>query len=391
MVALETQRLRVKLQDLAALLLILGYPKMPIIGFPLAFLILPFYVRAILTFLNKNSVKVAVYGLIYLFFLWWGALAWNLGSGDLVDFIFFGNISFKIFMDFIFGIIAGFVLSRNFSILLLWLLIQSIMIICSMFSLEVYTTLVKFISSSSAAVFESIYSLKAIGFGLYHTSGATVFLLAAIFYFTLRKKVDKFWHQHWLFFSFISLLVSRSSIILTAIFGVLFRRSSLIVMTFCLFVAAFLAQEGVIFRVTELFRNIAQNGSFHMESTNQNMDMFIFPSYSLEMLFGAGEFFEKSGALEFYKGTDLGVSRLSLYGGWLFFFMFVLLNCFWAYLCTFKVYRKNYRIQYLSIVMMTFFVIMLFKDISFISVFSTCLYYFAWDESRRSMVGNDDI
>lgn len=363
-----------KVLDLVSIFFILGLPKLPFIGVPLAFFSVLFYTAELSLFYKRFKGMIQLYIILFLFYFTWGCIAWGYGSGALQDLLFFFNISSKIIFDLMFGVILSFILIRNFNFLKLWLIIQSFLVVASMISLPVYNFLINFISSASADVFSHIFSLKAIGFGIYHVSGSVILILSAICYFSMSSKENVNWFSDtfkWYSSSFISLLVSRSALIPIFIYGLFKKPVSLLILFLLLVLLSTFVTEGVVFRLTEMFRNLVEYGSFSSASTSQNMSMFKFPSGLEHNLAGYGMFYENVSVLRFFQDTDLGVSRLSLYGGWPLFFLFYILNAYWLFVYIFLSFRFKIYIgaRYFSIVVLSVFTILLFKDISFITVF----------------------
>lgn len=361
------------LVDFLSVFFILGFPKIPVLGVPLALFIIPFFFKEMIFFFRQLFFSISFFLYISILFLMMGIISWFMGDGDGKDILFLLVITSKILMDFIFGIILFIVLRRSLSLLRLWIIIQSIFITMSMVSYDFYIFLVGFISPGASDVFSKIFSLKAVGFGIYHVSGAIVYLFAVIYYYISSVSISRRQDHKIFFLSIFSMFVSRIAMIVILFYGVLCKLRYVLLVIALLFLAAIMFDSGVLFRLTEPFRNFITSGSFSSESTTQNIGMFIFPNNLEEWLIGLGCFYEKGGALTFFRSTDLGVSRMSLFGGIFFLLLFVWLNTYWCLWYLFvSPHKKNESFNknlILIIVMFFSYLFVMLKDIAFISVF----------------------
>ncbi|BBT05954.1 hypothetical protein WP7S18E06_14530 [Aeromonas hydrophila] len=363
------------LVDFFSIFFILGFPKIPVLGVPLALFILPFFLTELMFFFRKLFFPMTLYFNVIIIFSMVGLISWSMGEGNGKDILFLLVITSKILMDFVFGIILFIILNRSLSLLKAWIIIQSIFIVMSTVSYDFYIFLVSFISPGASEVFSKIFSLKAIGFGIYHVSGAIIYLFAVIYYFMSSTSPFYKRKDYKIFIlSIFSMFVSRISMVVIIFYGVICKLRYVFCIIALLFFAALLFDSGVVFRLTEPFRNFIISGSFSSESTTQNIGMFIFPSTLKEWLIGAGCFYEKGEILTFYRGTDLGVSRISLFGGMFFLLLFFWVNTYWSiwylFFCSHGKkdgdFRKN---LILTMVILFSYVFIMFKDIAFISVF----------------------
>jgi len=325
--------------------------------------------------LKRLPAALFIYGIFLFFFIGLGALSWFFGDGELRDLSFFVVIVVKLMMDFVFSIVLSVVFFRNGIALKVWLILQAVFIFLSTSSYDFYMAMISFISPGSAEVFSHIFGLKAVGFGIYHVQGAILYLFAAIFYFSVisNAALQKKSTLGVFICSLASLLVSRSALVPLVIYGFCKKPLFLIFLVFCLFFVSVSVHDGVAYRTTEIFRNIIELGSFSMASTTQNISMFTFPDDVVGYIAGYGRFFESGNELAFFKFTDLGVSRMTLYAGWPFLVLFLALNVFWVcyYLISGYGSNKNYFFAFLYVAT---FIILMFKDISFITVFGGVLF-----------------
>jgi hypothetical protein len=277
------------------------------------------------------------------------------------DFVFSIQIIVKIYMMLLAGIVVGFCVKRTPRALFAVLVLQAILILISMLYDDFYRLLLLTISPSAKNVFSEIYGQRSLGFGLYHVDGSVQYAILCLLPLVYSISYSKLEVVFSIVLSFVSLTLGRSAIIILILF-LLIRMPfiTLLVSVVMLVASAYVTQDwGAVFSALEPFRNLYETGIFFTQSTNQNLDMFLYPDDLNSWLFGGGKFFESDGV--FYMGTDIGWSRLLLFGGIPFMSLFIVINNVF----NLKVYNISKSASY---IIFAAFVILNFKTI-YVSLF----------------------
>lgn len=383
------EKFRSALFPAAALLMVIGFPRIYATEFPMALFLVPFYLRRFIRLQEKHFEFFLFF--IGLFGCWFfgGLAAFVMGDGTTQDVFFHLVVSFKILLNLFFGYLVYSVVKDNNSSLLIWLLVQILVICVSMVNLDFYQFLLGFISPRSADVFQHIYGLRALGFGLYHVDGALTLIIAA-FYYLLIAKASSTKTLLLVFMLPVSMAVARSAIVPYAILGVLKRG---VLVKFCLFVSiltmlllSMLVSSGPIYESTEIFRNFLNRGTFHSDSVNALAHMYFLPDSLKVYMFGVGKYFDSSSSkLMFYMGTDVGYLRLLFYSGVGSVFVFVALNIFalLGVICS-RSYPGSYDIKAFAFALCCIFFIVNFKGLQVMSIFAFTLYFYASDRKKQT-------
>lgn len=370
------------------LVIVLGYPRFYGTEFPLALLIVPFYLVGFgRLFLAQGFFSITF---LLLFGLWvlCGVLAFLNGQGEYRDIFFHVVVSVKILLNVFFGYVVYQVVRTRPSVLAMWLIFQSAIIILSMFSSDFYYLMLGFISPRSAEVFQHIYGLRALGFGIFHVDGALTIVLALFFSVLLSN--TKFINGLLLLLLLpLSMAVARSAIVAYAIMSA-FRKGLIfkVFLVFALLVMvalSFYVESGPLFEATEIFRNLFQHGELESQSVNVLLEMYVLPNTISDWLFGSGQYF--SGAtetLEFYMGTDVGYLRILYYSGVGSVFIFILLNTFFLIPLVFsRSYPEFMKVRMFALSLIVIFLIINLKGLQSMPIFAMALYMYSLDLRRN--------
>ncbi len=370
--------------SMLVLLLVLGFPRVYGTELPMAILLIPFFLLGFFRMMFiKGSLMLVFFGLFTVWLLG-GIFACWYGSGTLQDLFFHFVLSSKIILNFFFGYVVYRVLKDKPQALLIWLLFQLFVIVMSVLNASVYAFLLGFISPRSAEVFQYVYGLRALGFGLFHVDGALMLIVAA-FYYILISGSSVLKNIFLIFMLPISMAMARSAIVAYVIFGVIRRGISfkmiLLVSFFLMLTIGLFVTSGPFYEATELFRNYLDDGQLSSHSVAGMADMYIFPSSIDVYLFGAGKYFSGSAdALEFYMGTDIGYLRILYFSGLGSLLIFILLNSHCLISLLFDSYfpgRIDIRLFALSLIAL--FLIITSKGLQVMPLFSIVLYLHAAD------------
>lgn len=373
------------------LLIVLGFPRVYGTELPMAIFLIPFFMVGFFKVMYaKSSLFLAFVGL----FIAWvvgGIFACWYGGGTLQDLFFHFVISSKVVLNFFFGYVVYRVLKDKPHALLVWLLIQLCVIVLSVLNASVYAFLLGFISPRSAEVFQFVYGLRAIGFGLFHVDGALMLTVAA-FYYVLISGSGFLKNVLLILMLPMSMAMARSAIVAYMILGVIRRgiRFKLVLMLsfLLMLVIGLFVTSGPFYEATELFRNYLDQGQLSSHSVAGMVDMYVFPDTIDVYLYGAGKYFSgSSDALEFYMGTDIGYLRILYFSGFGSILIFILLNSHCLISLFFDGYypgRVDIRLFALSLIVI--FLIIASKGLQVMPLFSIVLYLYSADikESYKS-------
>jgi hypothetical protein len=308
--------------DFLFLLFSVGSPFIPATGIP--FFLIIFIIKFKTLFFYLLKYKKSFYILLSYSFLFILHSIWR--AQTTADLLFSLQIVIKYFIFLFNGFLAGSIVKRRPSLLFYWVLFQAILILLSASNNFVYNLLLSFISPAAHHTFSSIYGLRSLGFGLYHVDGSLQYAFMALISFIAINRLNSIYSIALVLLSLLSLLVARSAVVILSLFLFLISPCKLL-FAICVYITVgYYSSEdwGPIYSSTELIRNFLDSGEFYTVSTNENLNMFIFPDNISGWLFGQGRFFESDGL--FYMQTDLGWIRLLLFGGIPYIFLFILLN-----------------------------------------------------------------
>lgn len=372
------------------LALILGYPRFYGTEFPMALLLVPFYLAGFSRlFLARGWFSIIF---LLLFGLWalGGVLAFFNGQGESRDIFFHMVVSVKILLNVFFGYVVYQVVKGRPSVLAMWLMFQSAVIILSMLNGDFYSLMLGFISPRSAEVFQHIYGLRALGFGIFHVDGALTIVLAL--FFSLLLSSAKLVNGLLLLLLLpLSMAVARSAIIAYAIMSVF--RQGMVFKVFLVFallamvVLSFYVESGPLFEATEIFRNLFQHGELQSQSVNVLLEMYVLPNAMSDWLFGNGQYFSgTTETLEFYKGTDVGYLRILYFSGVGSVFIFILLNTFFLIPLVFsRSYPGVMKVRMFAFSLIVIFIIINFKGLQSMPIFAMALYLYSLDLKRNQV------
>ena len=370
------------------LLMIIGFPRFYGTEFPMAFLVLPFYGRYLFKCVRGSSVFLFV--LIFLLLGWFflGCISYFGGQGVAADLFFHFVLFVKICMNIFFGFIVYSILVKSPGSLLLWLIFQCALILLSVLDLGVYNFLLGFISPRSADVFQNIFGLRAVGFGLFHVDGAVLLVSAAFLYILIER--SKYIYGVFLVVLFpFAMAMARSAIVPYVIFSVFGKKMAFKFMLVVLFLSMLLLSlfvtSGPFYEALELFRGFLEHGSFSSSSVAATANMFVFDNISTAYVAGHGRYYgESSSELSFYMGTDVGYLRLIYYSGVLSLFLFVVINLYFLIAALLLEAGARYAgLKWFAFGLILVFFVLNGKGIQLSPVFASVIYMMALEGSKN--------
>ncbi len=359
----------------------------------MALVLIPFYCAGFCGFFISRGWFSAIF--IILFSVWFvgGILAFLNGQGGMRDIFFHFVVSVKVLLNLFYGYVICRVALARPSALIGWLVFQSIIIVMTMFNKDLYMVMLGFISPRSADVFQHIYGLRALGFGLFHVDGALTLVLA-LFFSMLMSKSKLINSLLLIIFLPLSMAVARSAIIAYVIMGMV-RRGVLFKVALCvaflfMVVLGFYVESGPIYEATEIFRNLFQRGQFRSDSVSALSSMYSLPSTLDEYLFGSGQYFStNTSVLEFYKETDVGYLRVLYYSGFASLLIYILLNIYFLLVLILdRSYVGAQKIRLFALGLLIIFFIINFKGLQGMPIFSIALYVYSLEVKKRNRVSD---
>lgn len=371
----------VTLGHVVLLLITLGFPRFPGSDVPLcAVLIVSHFKYVIHLFTRLESIK-CLYPII-LFFLF-GFSLWLIHDGNSsADLVFLTSICIKAVLNIFIALLLAPILLKDGRSLLIWIFIQVVLIAISVLDERAFQFLTIFSGQSGYDVYSSLFNLRGVGFGIVHVYGGITFLGASFLYASIISQT--FLGRYILFLmQSVALLVSRSAIPILGIFLLLFEKLMLLV-----FVVLFLAlsyyisvvdAEGVLGQVLELGVSLIETNSLTTKSTEASMAMWVFPGDIYSAIAGYGKFFDEG---LFFMGTDVGYSRISLFGGFPLLLLFIYANVY----CVSVVLLKSQKTKYkkLALVYLLIFFAINLKGLADVGVFAYILLFISQYERAQS-------
>ncbi|CAH6902674.1 conserved membrane hypothetical protein [Vibrio chagasii] len=314
------------IKSFAILLLTIGLPKIPTTEVPFMVLILPFFLKSLVCIFRSYKFEIIVSMVTVILWYTIASTSFLINSTTYKDFFFSFVLLFKFLLTFMSAVIIAKVLDGNFSSLKYWIFFQITVAVLSIISPSFYSLMMYFISPRSAAVFQNVFGLRTVGFGLFHVEGA----ITLVSFIALYMYVSKSFFSKILFFITFPIAsgIARSSIVPFLAYS-LFRKQLfflLLIMILVVFFASTLVTSGVLYESFELARSFLESGSFSIGSTEAVEKMYTLPSELTTYLIGDGAFYNPNNLSSFYMKTDVGYMRLLYFAGVPFVIIFVVIN-----------------------------------------------------------------
>ena len=364
----EPERRYSRVRTFIVLSMILGYPRFPGTDIPLCAILLLTHAQSVFRVVSDREAR-RCFGLVLLFY-GVGMIVWASHAGTAVaDAIFLTSIAVKSGLNVSMALILAPMLRHDTRALWWWLLAQASLILASVFSTQLFVVLALFSGRSGYDVYAALFDQRGLGFGLIHVYGVMVFL-GASFFCAAQGLQSKLRGGSILVAQALGLLLSRTGIPVLLTYLVMYSRRNLIVFVASFLFLSTLASGGVFGDVLELGVNLIQERSLGTKSTEASFSMLIFPTDIRSASFGSGKFFEDG---LFYKGSDVGYSRMSQFGGYFYLVLFIVANVY----CGLRVMVKSRRWRALALVYVLAFLLANIKGLSDITIFPYILLFVA--------------
>jgi len=315
------------------LLLTFGYPKIPFVGIPIAFLIFIFDFKNLIRIFR---VDIGIIHLLTSFaFILFCFFRIILGDGFHFEknIIFCLTLCYKAIIGLYFSALIVYLFESKSSLLALYLLVQYLLILSSAFNEPIYNFLLLFQTSEATKVFGEIFGLRSVGFGVLHNEGVVALILLYVLYIEFASQSRCISYALGIS-GYLAAFSSRLVLLILPIWHIVKDiKLILIAGVFVVISANYLnILEGPLAQVFELYNYYIKTGSVGSQSTDVISKMNYMPDSITTLLVGDGQFFSDSG---FYQDTDIGFSRMIYFGGF-FGLLFYLMLCLWP---IFIVYR----------------------------------------------------
>lgn len=335
------------------MILTLGNPKFPYFGIPM------FIVVLFMDFKNITKIyfsKVGIYHLsIVAFFAFLCFIRLNFNDSDLFwkNFGFIFTLSYKAYI----GLYVAVLIIKAFEekCILVYLYFQIFLISLSAIFVDIYEFLLLFQTSEAASVFNEIFGLRSVGFGVIHNEGVVLLSLIYILYSNYNKKLFGL-----SVFIYLIAFSSRLIFFIIPIWQLIKDKKTLFVsVTFLIFILLFFnIEDGPVYQVLEIFVHLKDTGSIGGQTVDVLKNMINFPDSYSTWIWGDGEFFSEDG---FYNDTDIGFLRVLLFGGFGILFSYILI-CIWPVMYVFNLLNAKNAILFL--VLMYVFIISNIKGVN---------------------------
>jgi hypothetical protein len=368
------------------LCLTIGFPRIYGTEIPMAFLLAPFFIVGFIQFVFKKSIFCFIYLILFLSGFFLGIFSYINGSGGWQDLFFHIVIYFKILLVVFFAYVVYRCIYKNPSILFHWILFQFFVVVLSIFSKGFYRILLGFISPRSAEVFQHIFGLRALGFGLFHVDGSITLVFAVFLYVLIINNGEKKSSIFALLVSLpVSMSVARSALIPYLMFGIFtkgyFIKFMFLLVMIVMFITSVFVEFGPLYQASEIFRNIISGKGIYSDSVASLFTMYSLPKELSTYIIGDGMYYsETTGVLSFYMGTDVGYMRILYYSGVFSIIIFIVINAIFSFVGIFAssgpLFLK-YRIYFLVSIFVFF--IMNAKGIQVAPFFSLVAFYYIFN------------
>lgn len=365
------------------LVITIGFPRLYGTEIPMAILMAPFFIVGFSRFILKKIVLFFILFILFFSGFFLGVFSFINGSGDERDLFFHIVIYAKIVLTYFFGYVVYKCIYKNSSVLFCWILFQIFVVFLSIFNEKFYKFLLGFISPRSADVFQHIFGIRALGFGLFHMEGAITFVFSVFLYAFICKNGKKISSIFALLISLpVSMSVARSAMVPYFLFSVFMKgrhvKALLFPVVIIMFIVSIFVESGPLYEASEIFRNILSGKGFYSESVASLSTMYSFPKELSTYIIGDGMYYAKDGDfLSFYMGTDVGYMRLLYFSGLFSTFIFIIINtiiCFYGIFLFSSSSILKYRF-YFIVSILVFFIINA-KGIQVAPFFSVVAFYY---------------
>jgi hypothetical protein len=322
---------------LFVLLALFGYPKIPYLGVPFAFIVF------LLDFKNILRIYCSKLGQTHIFicatFLAFCCLRVFLGDGLYVErnLLFCFTLFYKALIGVYIACVFMYLILNKHLFLIFFMMMQFLLMGFSAFNETLYAFLLLFQTADATAVFGEIFGLRSVGFGVIHNEGVVALTLMYVLYLEIAQP-SRLVASALGAFAYLSTFSSRLVLVLLPVWQVVKQRKLLAGCALLLvFLLPFLdVSQGPLSQAFELLNHYLETGVVGSQSTNALSGMTYAPDTLGTWVLGDGQFFSETG---FYQETDIGFSRIVFFGGLAGLLLYTLLCC-WPLLIFIKGWKR---------------------------------------------------
>jgi hypothetical protein len=308
------------------LMLLGGYPKLPSTPIPLGVFVFLLDWKNLVKLLRTDLGKLHIFFCTNFLIFFFARLLVDPSQIDVRSISLILALFYKAFSGLYLASIFSYLLIARSDLLVFYIALQLCLIAISAFNQDVYSLLLIFQTAEATAVFEEIFGLRSIGFGVMHNEGVVLLVLMYSIY-TASLARQTFYHHALGLLMYFGAFSSRLVLVLLPIWH-FFRSIAVfcaIALTAAIFAVTVDVREGALSQVFEIWNYYQDNGVVGSGSTDVLSQMTAIPMELGTWVFGDGLFFTHSG---FYQDTDIGFSRIVFFGG-LVGLMFYVSIFFW--------------------------------------------------------------
>lgn len=310
---------------LLALVTAFGYPKVPFLGIPIAFIAFVLDWRNIIRMCTTDIGKMQILTCFTFFIFCILRIIFSDGLYWDRNLIFCFTLSYKAFVGLYLAYIFIYLLKNKRILIALFLLVQLLLMAVSAFNETLYSFLLLFQTAEATTVFGEIFGMRSLGFGVIHNEGVVALTLMYVLYVEFSG-ASKFLINALSVFVYFSAFSSRLVLALLPFWQIIKNgKIFLLVIILMVILVQYLdLSQGPLSQVFELYTYYNETGSIGSQSTNAISSMAYVPDSIGTWLIGDGQFFSESG---FYQDTDIGFSRIIFFGGFVGVIFYIFLCC----------------------------------------------------------------
>jgi hypothetical protein len=324
---------------LGVLFVTFGYPKIPFLGIPIAFIAIFFDWKNVIRICRTNVGKMQILT-CFVFFIF---CSLRVILGDFLywdrNLIFCFTLSYKAFIGLYLAYVFIYLLDQRKNLVALFLFAQFLLMALSAFNESLYSFLLSFQTAEATTVFGEIFGMRSLGFGVIHNEGVVALMLMYALYAEFSG-ASRFLINGLGIFGYFSAFSSRLMLTLLPVWQII-KNTKLFI--FVVVILAVVIQyldisQGPLAQVFELYTYYNETGSIGSQSTTAISSMVYIPDAMQTWLIGDGQFFSADG---FYQDTDIGFSRIIFFGGLIGLLFYFFLCCWPVILLKNKSKRMN--------------------------------------------------
>jgi hypothetical protein len=322
--------------------IVAGYPKIPFTGIPIALVAIIFDWKNILrvhqTYLGKIHIFICIIFFLFCFL--------RLILGDHLylerNLLFCLILCYKGFIGFYLAFVFIYLLNHKKGLIFLFIAVQLFLMLASAFNELIYSCLLLFQTAEVKVVFDEIFGLRSLGFGLIHNEGVVTLILMYVL-FVEYSGASGFVNNILGILGYLATFSSRLLLVFLPTWQILKNKKLFfsVMITLAILVQYLDVTQGPLSQAFEFYTYFNETGTIGSQSTNVISDMAFIPSNLETWMIGDGQFFSENG---FYQNTDIGFSRIIFFGGSAGLFLYLTFCCWPMYFILKRINSLNFTL-----------------------------------------------